>query len=202
LLSAIAGFVLLGALLYVLHISYSTAAVEKLNAETDILVAELDALLAQENRGQKPSLDTIHRIQDRSDELLTRYREQAEKQPSLPESPFLAKAQGLAAEYSKDQLHELRDLLAEVGAEGRKLPRMVGVLQPPHDAPLSELSGPASNRPPAELHGTGPAPLPAENTAYLGRSLFTDYLLAVELAGTLLLVATVGAIAIAYRRPR
>ena len=39
--------------------------------------------------------------------------------------------------------------------------------------------------------------LPVENTAYLGRTLFTDFLLAVELAGTLLLVATIGAIAIA-----
>ena len=37
---------------------------------------------------------------------------------------------------------------------------------------------------------------------YLGRSLFGDYLFAVELAGTLLLVATIGAIAIAPRRRR
>ncbi len=42
--------------------------------------------------------------------------------------------------------------------------------------------------------------LPAENVAYLGRTLFTDYLLAVELGGTLLLVATIGAIAITARR--
>ncbi len=41
--------------------------------------------------------------------------------------------------------------------------------------------------------------LPAENVAALGRLLFSDYLLAVELAGTLLLVATIGAIAIAHR---
>jgi NADH:ubiquinone oxidoreductase subunit 6 (subunit J) len=34
----------------------------------------------------------------------------------------------------------------------------------------------------------------------LGRSLFTDYLLPVELGGTLLLVATAGAIVIAGRR--
>ena len=34
----------------------------------------------------------------------------------------------------------------------------------------------------------------------LGRSLFGDYLFAVELGGTLLLVATIGAIAIAPRR--
>lgn len=36
----------------------------------------------------------------------------------------------------------------------------------------------------------------------LGRSLFCDYLFAVELAGTLLLVATIGAIAIVPRRSR
>lgn len=36
----------------------------------------------------------------------------------------------------------------------------------------------------------------------LGRSLFGDYLFAVELAGTLLLIATIGAIAIAPRRSR
>jgi NADH-quinone oxidoreductase subunit J len=35
----------------------------------------------------------------------------------------------------------------------------------------------------------------------LGRSLFSDYLFAVELAGTLLLIAVIGAIAVAPRRP-
>ena len=38
-----------------------------------------------------------------------------------------------------------------------------------------------------------------KSTAGLGRSLYTDYLIAVELAGTVLLVATVGAIALAQR---
>lgn len=42
--------------------------------------------------------------------------------------------------------------------------------------------------------------LPAENVAGLGRALFTRYLVPVELAGVLLLVATIGAIVIAGRR--
>jgi NADH-quinone oxidoreductase subunit J len=42
--------------------------------------------------------------------------------------------------------------------------------------------------------------LPADNVAALGKILFTDYLLAVELGGTLLLVAAIGAVAIAARR--
>ncbi len=45
-----------------------------------------------------------------------------------------------------------------------------------------------------------PGQLPAGNVAAMGRTLFTDYLIPVELAATLLLVATIGAIAIAGRR--
>ena len=45
-----------------------------------------------------------------------------------------------------------------------------------------------------------PGQLPASNVAAIGKSLFTDYLIPVELAATLLLVATIGAIAIAVRR--
>ncbi len=45
-----------------------------------------------------------------------------------------------------------------------------------------------------------PRPADPGQVAALGRSLFGDYLYAVELAGTLLLVATIGAIAIVSRR--
>jgi hypothetical protein len=48
--------------------------------------------------------------------------------------------------------------------------------------------------------GGGPRRLPAANVEALGRTLFSDHLLAIELAGTLLLVATIGAIAIAGTR--
>lgn len=50
------------------------------------------------------------------------------------------------------------------------------------------------------LTAKGKPALPAANVAALGRALYADYLLAVELAGVLLLVATIGAIAIANRR--
>jgi NADH-quinone oxidoreductase subunit J len=39
-------------------------------------------------------------------------------------------------------------------------------------------------------------------TSGLGRSMFTDYLLAIELAGTVLLVATLGAIVLAQKPER
>ncbi len=67
---------------------------------------------------------------------------------------------------------------------------------------LSETSGPSSRRPASDLRrdSKGRPHMPAENASYVGRSLFSDYLLAVELGGLLLLVATVGAVAIAARR--
>ena len=48
------------------------------------------------------------------------------------------------------------------------------------------------------LLGTGE--LPARNVGNVGVLLYADHLLAVELAGTLLLVATIGAVAIAHHR--
>lgn len=53
---------------------------------------------------------------------------------------------------------------------------------------------------PGAVPAKKPPELPAENVAGLGRSLFTRYLVPVELAGVLLLVATIGAIVIAGRR--
>jgi NADH-quinone oxidoreductase subunit J len=49
-------------------------------------------------------------------------------------------------------------------------------------------------------HNASRGKLPVENVAALGQLLFTDYLVPVELAAVLLLVATIGAIAIAGRR--
>ncbi len=82
-----------------------------------------------------------------------------------------------------------------------KKPRAtLGMVVPPATLPLSELSGTPSTRTPRGDAGTFANRLPARNVAALGTSLFTDYLVAVELAGVLLLVATIGAIAIANRR--
>jgi NADH-quinone oxidoreductase subunit J len=58
---------------------------------------------------------------------------------------------------------------------------------PADTAVANPFSQPAANEPLGTLHG-------------LGRSLFGDYLFATEVAGTLLLIASIGAIAMAPRR--
>jgi NADH-quinone oxidoreductase subunit J len=70
-----------------------------------------------------------------------------------------------------------------------------GDYPPPAHIALSTLGGPASNV-------AADRRLPAGNVAALGRVLFSDYLLPVEMAGTLLLVATIGTIAISHRTGR
>jgi hypothetical protein len=50
----------------------------------------------------------------------------------------------------------------------------------------------------ALLYGMGE--LPASNVRNLGYLLYSEHLLAIELAGTLLLVAVIGAIAVAHRK--
>jgi hypothetical protein len=46
----------------------------------------------------------------------------------------------------------------------------------------------------------GRGDLPARNVSAIGMTLYSEFLLAVEMAGTLLLVATIGAVALARRR--
>jgi NADH:ubiquinone oxidoreductase subunit 6 (subunit J) len=46
---------------------------------------------------------------------------------------------------------------------------------------------------------SGVPALPADNTAFLGANLYGRHLVAVELAGVLLVVATLGAIAVAQK---
>jgi NADH-quinone oxidoreductase subunit J len=69
-----------------------------------------------------------------------------------------------------------------------------------HETAAGEKQWPLARGVEAAQDGQGRAPMPAENVAHLGRTLFTDYLVPVELAGVLLLVATVGAIVITHRR--
>jgi NADH:ubiquinone oxidoreductase subunit 6 (subunit J) len=95
------------------------------------------------------------------------------------------------AETPTGKANEMADFRAAVMSARDR----IGDISPPAHIALSPFGGLPVNR-------TEDRRLPAGNVAALGRLLFTDYLLAVELAGTLLLVATIGAIAITHRTGR
>lgn len=212
LLASIAGFVLLAALLCVLHRSYTQLP----HAEE---ARQLDALLRQVDRAQQAQ--EARQLQDRlgpKQAALRELREQAQaldEKADATEVNLKNKARELLAVLDeaeeavvnpREDMNRARLQLAWVYQAGMHLQNELnGILQPAETMPdgraitFSHYSGVPPQLSPGR-DALGKSRLPANNVLALGRSLFTDYLLAVELAATLLLVASIGAIAIAGRR--
>jgi NADH:ubiquinone oxidoreductase subunit 6 (subunit J) len=210
-LASLAGFLLLGAVLYALAMSYQ-------DSDLDDRLRSLQGYFVEVQGFPKEAAQPNERMKQTADDLakfLETFR-QGDKEKNLPDARTLGgdaldfavvNAEERVAEQAGnletgrpvrwDQVESALHRVHEIGSE---VNQRLGMFQPSPGIPLSPLSGPP---PIQELRrdAQGRPQLPAENVAYLGRSLFTDYLIAVELAGTLLLVATVGAIAIAQRRP-
>jgi NADH:ubiquinone oxidoreductase subunit 6 (subunit J) len=178
LLSCVAGFVLLGVLLYVLHRDYENAA-----APEGLLLApyEEDRLkLLVERITAASEKNTVEQINQTLG-------------PDTLEGLSLVAVTVRGSPEGADLGRKLRDL--DPDWTNWKMSGQVAPMQ----AKLIELA--QAGKRVEDAHQNGRARMPAENVAYLGRTLFIDYLLPVELGGTLLLAATIGAIAIAGRRP-
>jgi NADH-quinone oxidoreductase subunit J len=203
-LASVAGFVLLGSLLCVLHKSY----------------AGLDTYVDQALRAaQVATMKDWQAILGKDDSFFTEFRRAVQpvrtSRTLEPSEVIPLKRQHLADaldeaqrtwnqlknEESAEARERFHKQLEEIAGLAVTVRARQGELQPTA-APLSTFSGPLPGTAvPRDQFGKPVERLPAANVAGLGKTLFTDYLLAVELAGTLLLVATIGAIAIAGRRP-
>jgi NADH:ubiquinone oxidoreductase subunit 6 (subunit J) len=213
LLASVTGFVLLGALLYVLHAGYSTAEIDRLTAQAHDAAsrASVEEMARVIGDPKNPAVEGF--FADFQAAVMRHGKGDTEAARELRDDVVdnvlplwvAGRANGEPAKAQK-----ALERLEQIGLRARAT---AGMLQPPPGTPMSSLSGPsAATAPFVSTAGAEPAggairrgqdgrpELPNENTAYLGRSLFTDYLLAVEMGGTLLLVATIGAIAIAGRR--
>ena len=191
LLSAAAGFVLLGALLYVLHATYDTSELDRLLARVDQVRQEINDVAAS------PSPAKEKEVREHFENLAHEFQREGERLKALPDGKLLA-AEAVNARTEADP-HEFRVSLARLRTVAERIRDNPANLSGGASG-LSPFSGPPANQEPRREPETGRPEMPAENVAYLGRSLFTDYLLPVELGGTLLLVATIGAIAITGRR--
>jgi NADH:ubiquinone oxidoreductase subunit 6 (subunit J) len=208
-LASVAAFVLLGALVCVLHNSYSGFD----RAFDPYLDKAERAAQAGTVKGWQEILGKDDAFFKEFHGLVTRPRDAASNKPQDPGAEARvdlvaaldqAREQwnrvrppddGPPREPTPDAIKEFKNRLRTVYERAVALRQGQGTLQPNPDLPISQYSVPLGP------DGKPTRALPAANVAGLGKTLFTDYLLAVELAGTLLLVATIGAIAIAGRRP-
>jgi NADH:ubiquinone oxidoreductase subunit 6 (subunit J) len=198
LLATTAGFALLGALLYLLNQQYGTRELDRVLERARAAAAKESVEEMESAAAASPNPDgNLFKDMQRT---IARSGRSPEQRALSGRVDDIQLSDWEPARRARD-LHRMRAALADLVVVGERTARIYGQMQPHGNYQLSGFSGPPSNLPYKELRRADGIPqLPAENTAYLGRSLFTDYLLPVELGGTLLLVATVGAIAIAYRR--
>jgi NADH:ubiquinone oxidoreductase subunit 6 (subunit J) len=181
LFATVAGFFLLATLLLVLRQTYTTG--------------EIDALIATVNEARRATTtaDVRAALGDCDEFVKPRLDPQVER---LPVGTHVARRLRTAADtagdiWSAQSVEAARRQLDGLTAALVEARGQVGRFRPADETKLSPFAGTLANRDSGGLS--------AENVAGLGRTLFSDYLLAVEIAGTLLLIATVGAIVIAHR---
>jgi NADH:ubiquinone oxidoreductase subunit 6 (subunit J) len=211
LLATVAGFVLLGTLLCVLHKNYDAESIAMLDPLEPYFARTKKAAQANSAEAAEKALgDSDQFFKDFEDVVEGVGKSSSTAKKVLDETRLvdaLRDAQQqmidrhVPFEEKRSQLRHVADLEVRIRSNFQARQYAYGSLQPSGHLPLSDFSGLPPNLPKIPRDGRGQPSMPARNVAALGQSLFTDYLLAVELAGTLLLVATIGAIAIAGRRP-
>jgi NADH-quinone oxidoreductase subunit J len=180
-LACLAGCVLLASLLCVLHKSYDTRGLDE-------VVRELEQL-----SGAKDEAEIIGLLGDpKKAEIGKRTRPLVGKlQEQFKDDRIQVEAVNLQSEWNAMDVRKIK-------TTAQLLLDLVTTVRQEHGSlALNSVPGKPSNKTPSHFP---PGKLPASNVAGVGRTLFTDYLVPVELAATLLLVATIGAIAIAGRR--
>jgi len=188
----VAGFVLVGALLYLLQKTYDAPALDKLLRQAE--AASWSDSPAAELGNDEAFLADLQ-------QELERIRGGPDKSALLSD---LTNLRGNWKEWKDSgNSQQMRAGLRSIAERGAKVRDQIGSLQPQettreHMSAYSVTPHPALSPEGRGEERDGAMP---ENVAPLGRALFTDYLLPVELGGTLLLVATIGAIAISGRKP-
>ena len=191
-IATVAGFVLVGALLYLLEKTYDAPALDKLLRQAE--AASWSDSPAAELGNDEAFLADLQ-------QELERIRGGPDKSALLSD---LTNLRGNWKEWKDSgNSQQMRAGLRSIAERGAKVRDQIGSLQPQettreHMSAYSVTPHPALSPEGRGEERDGAMP---ENVAPLGRALFTDYLLPVELGGTLLLVATIGAIAISGRKP-
>ncbi|VTR97218.1 NADH-quinone oxidoreductase subunit J family protein [Tuwongella immobilis] len=205
-LASLVGFVLLGVLLVVLQRAYDQRSLDRLlllanNASRATTADELQAVIPTpvaylESLRREVDLIQMPVEKGTDDDLRSKFDMLQAAIESLKQT---LQSPPDAAQWES----KVQQPLVELTKLGRDVQRSVNDPLIRNQKMLESTKTVVSSGYGASLPASpsGLRELPAANVPALGRTLFSDHLLTVELAGTLLLVATIGAILIASDRP-
>jgi NADH:ubiquinone oxidoreductase subunit 6 (subunit J) len=196
-LSAAVGFLLLATLLIVLQRVYNTREIEDVIAQAD-RYAKADAIDENLKRDGNAGLKSFQAdVNAALTQLLGVKQSDLESETFLnpPASDIVRASNGLAGDIGMEDVGSVKLNMAEIRDKLSYLKSVRDGFVNPHPEVVLSPYGQA-----VTLEPGAPHQLPAANVSALGRVLYTEHLLAIELAGTLLLVATIGTIAIAGGR--
>lgn len=182
-LATVAGFVLLASLLGVLHRTFDLRELNQISRDLDQLSVAKDAKDVEAVLGPFE----LTKMTTRLTQQLRKYL------------PFDAARDDVAKDYA-GHIETLRVDINDEKLSSEAETRMVESLRAEARKALDAMKEFRAGYGTVAPHRSANGRLPRENVAALGALLFTDYLVPVELAALLLLVATIGAIAIATRR--
>lgn len=209
LLGSLAGFAFVGLVLFALDENRAGAADAKLPAQvvtpaeqaalraaaTDLKQLEADGFYAAGGPSRKERTELLSKTEQAVEDVVgvsARKEEGTIREGSV--AARLAARSDLQAKGVLDRVAAARDQAAVTFRLAD-----TAVIDPQRGNPAQAKAAAAKLREELLLLA-GTAELPARNVANIGLLLYADHLLAVELAGTLLLVATIGTVAIAHRK--
>jgi NADH-quinone oxidoreductase subunit J len=182
-LATLAGFVMLGTLAVILQRGYTTA-------DMDGVLAKLEELTKAETKSDvnavlgEPSKDNITlKFVDDIRKTFPALKPSAANDKDSPTALAAGAPDQLELAWVGQDVAAVKKSASIVLEHGQASRAMKGSLRAEKGASAAEPR----------------KPLPAQNVAALGKTLFTGFLIPVEMAGVLLLVATIGAIVIASR---
>jgi NADH-quinone oxidoreductase subunit J len=205
--TTVTGFLLLASLFWVLQRTYDTSHLQNIRGfiERARLAGEAGSTLqVKQALGDNPSSENGYFA--RFEKAIVGDKDS--KPAHKDEEELLAALQNASANPVWVAMDDLNALTAEAKrlyeAGKRYLDAVENNIMPGSlvstNEHLSNLSGARPNPAEVRRNEQGKTRMPANNVAALGKALYTDYLLPVQLAGALLLIATIGAIVIAGRR--
>lgn len=179
-LACLAGCVLLMSLVAILHKTYDTREIDDAIAQLRLLKDAKDDADVKRLLGDPKKTDIANLERPLVSKLKARY----------VEGPIRTESDNLQISWVRMDVGAVRRNAETIlqGIEGRGSLALHNV---PGKQPVNDQKAPSH---------FAPGKLPASNVAAIGRTLFSDYLIPVEMAAVLLLVATIGAIAIAGRK--